>query len=143
MREGRDRYDCAECKNPFVLVYEEAAGTEARELTPVACPHCGGVNYVSVARSAAYALTYQALVEKRDPYECWGCRRRFVVVYETEPTEAGHDDRGLSLLRLGKLRLGGAQRRGQARCVSHGEGAGERWRNVMSAGVAGAASSSW
>ena len=89
MTEGRDRYDCAACNKAFVLVYEEVAPAEARELTPVACPHCDGVNYVTVARGAAYALTYRALVEKREPYDCWGCRTSFSVVYEAEPNEPG------------------------------------------------------
>jgi hypothetical protein len=61
---------------------------------------CDGVNYVSVARSAAYALAYKALVEKRDPYECWvglpealygGLRDRAKRI-------RSDDDRGLSLL---------------------------------------------
>lgn len=87
MAEERDRYECSECAAVFAVVYDQVAAGGPPELTPVNCPVCGGINYVSVSLRAAESLNYWTLGERKDRYECLGCKEPFLVVYEAQPEE--------------------------------------------------------
>jgi hypothetical protein len=59
--DSRDRYECPECKRPFMVVYP-AQPKDRETKAPVACPHCWQVTQVTVTESAAITEEYRAEV---------------------------------------------------------------------------------
>lgn len=51
--QTRDRHACGNCGKRFAVVYLQVDADEPTRTVSLACPHCGALNRVSVASSAA------------------------------------------------------------------------------------------
>lgn len=54
----QDKHTCRHCERPLFVAYEMRPG-EAKELAPVACPHCWQINHVEIAAWAAAGRDYR------------------------------------------------------------------------------------
>jgi DNA-directed RNA polymerase subunit RPC12/RpoP len=57
--EARDSHVCGHCGRTVVVVYERMA-EEAKELAPIACPHCWKIDHIEIGAWAAAGRDYRS-----------------------------------------------------------------------------------